>query len=71
MSAAIGCAYAEILDSDNATASAAWVGSEMCKRLGIPTPTCQTIVGIVKDFEAGKIPLPTFGCLDRFSLPRL
>ena len=144
MSAALGCTYAEILDNDEATAAAAWVGNEMCKivrkrnivledlvpgwsyyalefsdqagleksmqwlreyfkphrllkasmlqdmekgrkceidqivgtpcvwgeKLGIPTPTCQTIVDIVKDFEAGKIPMPTMACLDRFSLPQ-
>ncbi len=41
------------------------------KKLGIPTPACDTIVGIVKDFEAGGIPLPTMECLDRFHLPFL
>ena len=40
------------------------------KTLGIATPTCQTIVDIVKDFEAGKIPMPTMECLDRFQLPQ-
>jgi len=40
------------------------------KKLGIPTPTCQTIVDIVKDFEAGIIPMPSMACLDRFNLPQ-
>lgn len=41
------------------------------EKLGIPTPTCQTIVDIVKDFEAGKISLPDMTCLDRFHLPQV
>lgn len=42
---------------------------EWGQRLGILTPTCQTIVNIVKEFEAGKIPFPTMAYLDRFELP--
>ncbi|MBV7276804.1 ketopantoate reductase family protein [Clostridium sp. PL3] len=40
-------------------------------KLSIPTPTCQTIVDIVKDFESGKISMPTMDCLDRFHLESL
>ena len=36
--------------------------------LDIPTPTCDTIVAIVKDYETGKISMPTMDCLDRFVL---
>lgn len=39
--------------------------------VGVPTPTCDTIIQIVKDFEQGKIPMPTMQCLDRFKLPQL
>ena len=42
--------------------------SDWGKKLGIATPTCDTIVAIVKDFESKKIPLPTMKCLDRFTL---
>lgn len=42
--------------------------SQWGRQLGIPTPTCDTIIDIVKDFEAGRIPLPTMACLDRFTL---
>jgi len=45
--------------------------SEWGRKLGIPTPTCDTIISIVKDYEKGKIPLPTMACLDRFQLPAL
>lgn len=45
--------------------------SEWGRKLGIPTPACDTIISIVKDFEAGKIPMPTMACLDRFELPGL
>jgi len=37
----------------------------------VPTSTCDTIIKIVKEFEQGKIPLPTMNCLDRFNLPEL
>ncbi|MDR7855334.1 ketopantoate reductase family protein [Tissierella sp.] len=45
--------------------------SEWGKKVGVPTPTCDTIIDIVKDFENGKIPMPTMQCLDRFNLPEL
>ena len=45
--------------------------SEWGRKLGIPTPTCDTIISIVKDYEKGKIPLSTMACLDRFQLPAL
>lgn len=45
--------------------------SEWGKKVGMPTPTCDTIIAIVKDFEAGRIPMPTMACLDRFTLPEL
>ena len=45
--------------------------SQWGRKLGIPTPTCDTIIAIVKDFEAGRIPMPTMACLDRFTLPQL
>lgn len=44
--------------------------SQWGKKLGIATPTCDTIVAIVKDFESGKIPMPTMACLDRFELQK-
>lgn len=40
------------------------------RKLGIATPTCDTIVAIVKDFESGKIPMPTMACLNRFELQK-
>ena len=40
------------------------------RKLGVATPTCDTIVAIVKDFESGKIPMPTMACLDRFELQK-
>ena len=40
-------------------------------RLGHPTPFNDTIVKIVKEFEAGKIPLPTMANVRRFELPVL
>ena len=45
--------------------------SEWGKKVGVPTPTCDTIIEIVKDFEAGRIPMPTMACLDRFHLPEM
>lgn len=45
--------------------------SQWGRKLGIPTPTCDTIISIVKDFENGTIPMPTMACLDRFVLPNL
>ncbi|MGF6905732.1 ketopantoate reductase family protein [Fusobacterium sp. PH5-44] len=42
--------------------------SEWGKKLSILTPTCDTIVSIVKDYENEKIPMPTMKCLDRFIL---
>ena len=45
--------------------------SDWGKKVGVPTPTCDTIIEIVKDYEAGKIPMPTMACLDRFTLPAL
>lgn len=41
------------------------------RQVGVPTPTCDTIISIVKDFEAGRIPMPDMSCLERFSLPEL
>lgn len=38
------------------------------RKVGVNTPACDTICAIVKDFEAGKIPMPTMACLDRFKL---
>jgi len=38
------------------------------RKVGVETPACDTIRAIVKDFEAGKIPMPTMACLDRFIL---
>lgn len=40
--------------------------SKWGKKLGIPTPTCDVIIEIVKDFENETIPMPTMACLDRF-----
>ena len=34
--------------------------------VGVPTPFCDTVVRIVKDFEAGKIPMPTMANLEQF-----
>ena len=45
--------------------------SDWGRRLGVATPVCDTIIQIVKDYERGAIPLPTFACLDRFALPAL
>ena len=45
--------------------------SQWGRKLGIPTPTCDTIISIVKDFENGTIPMPTMAYLDRFVLPNL
>ncbi len=42
--------------------------SEWGKKVGVPTPTCDTIIAIVKDFENGSIPMPTMDCLERFHL---
>lgn len=39
--------------------------------LGIDTPFNDTVISIVKDFEAGKIPFPTMDCLERFNVPEL
>jgi 2-dehydropantoate 2-reductase len=36
------------------------------KKYDIPTPTCQTVVDIVHEFEAGKIPFPDMSLLKRF-----
>lgn len=45
--------------------------SEWGKKVGVPTPACDTIIEIVKDFESGRIPLPTMRCLDCFTFPEL
>lgn len=45
--------------------------SEWGRCVGVPTPVCDTIVQIVKEYESGRIPLPTTACLDRFVLPEL
>lgn len=45
--------------------------SQWGRTLSIPTPTCDTIISIVKDYEGGRIPLPTMDCLSRFALPDL
>jgi 2-dehydropantoate 2-reductase len=42
--------------------------SQWGRKVGVATPTCDTITAIVKDFESGKIPMPTMACLDRFEL---
>lgn len=42
--------------------------SEWGKKVDVATPTCDTIIEIVKDYESGKIPLPTMACLDRFKV---
>ena len=42
--------------------------SEWGLKLELLTPTCDTIVSIVKDYENGKISMPTMDCLDRFVL---
>lgn len=47
------------------------VACEWGKELDIPTPANDTIVKIVKAFEAGEIPFPTMKCLDMFELPEL
>ncbi|MFP3155923.1 ketopantoate reductase family protein [Lachnospiraceae bacterium ZAX-1] len=39
---------------------------EWGKKFGILTPICQTVVDIVHEFEAGKIPFPDMSLLDRF-----
>lgn len=38
------------------------------RKVGVATPTCDTIVAIVKDFESGQTAMPTMACLDRFVL---
>lgn len=38
------------------------------RKLGIETPTCDTMIRIVKEFESGKRKLPTMECLDLFHL---
>jgi len=43
--------------------------SEWGRKVGIATPTCDTIISIVKDFESGKITMPTMECLIRFESP--
>ena len=45
--------------------------SEWGQKVGVATPACDSIIEIVKDFESGKIPMPTMECLDRFRLPIL
>jgi len=47
------------------------VACEWGIKLDIPTPANDTIVKIVKAFEAGEIPFPTMKCLDMFELPEL
>jgi 2-dehydropantoate 2-reductase len=47
------------------------IASEWGKKLDIPTPINDTIVRIVKEFEAGKLHFPTMKCLDIFELPEL
>lgn len=38
------------------------------RKVGVATPACDTIRAIVKDYEAGKISLPTMACLERFEI---
>lgn len=38
------------------------------EKVGIPTPTCDTIIRIVKEYENGKRKLPTMECLELFHL---
>ena len=45
--------------------------SEAGKQLDIKTPTCDTIIEIVKDFEDKKIPMPSMQTLDRFTLKEI
>jgi 2-dehydropantoate 2-reductase len=45
--------------------------SDKGKQAGVPTPFCDTVVRIVREFEAGKRPLPTMACLDEFVIPDL
>ena len=45
--------------------------SQWGRKVGVPTPVCDTIIEIVKDYEAGRIPMPTMACLDRFVLPEI
>ena len=40
-------------------------------KYGVDTPVCDTIIKIVKDFEAGKIPFPTMDCLKYFEIPEI
>lgn len=47
------------------------IGSDLGRELNIDTPISDTIVEIVKDFENGKIDMPTMEMLDRFNLPVL
>ena len=47
------------------------VACDWGRELGIPTPVNDTIVEIVKGFEAGEISFPTMKCLDVFELPEL
>lgn len=42
--------------------------SEWGRKVDVPTPMCDTIMEIVKDYENGKIQMPTMVCLDRFNL---
>ncbi len=41
------------------------------RKAGIPTPTNDTVIKIVSEFDSGKRPFPTRDCLDLFSLPEL
>lgn len=47
------------------------VACEWGRKLGIETPINDTIVKIVKAFEAGELPFPTIKNLDIFELPEL
>ena len=41
------------------------------RQVGVPTPFCDTVVRLVREFEAGRRPLPTMACLDEFAIPDL
>jgi 2-dehydropantoate 2-reductase len=43
--------------------------SDNGRLLGIPTPTTDTVVRIVTEFEEGNRPMPTFDALDEFTYP--
>ena len=51
-----------------------YINGVVCRhgqKLGHPTPFNDTIVSVVKEFEAGGVPFPTMANIGRFSIPTL